>query len=97
MGNIEASIQIDMREEAGCSVKTRGRLEETVAALTVGAVKIFKAAEKQFGREIADQMLATFLWLLLEHLNAMLDICPESAAAEKSDEEEKGGEIQWIT
>lgn len=36
MGNIEASIQIDMREEAGCSVKTRGRLEETVAALTVG-------------------------------------------------------------
>ena len=96
MGNIEASIQIDMREEAGCSVKTRGRLEETVAALTVGAVKIFKAAEKQFGREIADQMLATFLRLLLDHLNAMPDICPESAA-EKSDEEEKGGEIQWIT
>ena len=28
MGNIEASIQIDMREEAGCSVKTRGRWEE---------------------------------------------------------------------
>lgn len=97
MGNTEASIQIDMREEAGCSVKTRGRLEETVAALTVGAVKIFKAAEKQFGREIADQMLATFLWLLLEHLNAMLDICPEMAATEEAGEEEKGSEIQWIT
>lgn len=92
MGNIEASIQIDMREEAGCSVKTRGRSEETVAALTVGAVKIFKAAEKQFGRGLTDQMLATFFRLLLASLNAMLDICPEMAATEGTGEEEKTNE-----
>lgn len=96
MENNDVSIHIDAREEAGFTVKTDGSAEEVLAAL-VGAVEIFKAVEKQFGRDLADQMLATFLRLLLDHLNAMPDICPESAAAEKSDEEEKGGEIQWIT
>lgn len=96
MENNDVSIQIDAREEASFTVKTNGRAEEVLAAL-VGVVEIFKAVEKQFGRDLADQMLATFLRLLLDHLNAMPDICPESAAAEKSDEEEKGSEIQWIT
>ncbi len=96
MENNDVSIHIDAREEAGFTVKTDGSAEEVLAAL-VGAVEIFKAVEKQFGRDLADQMLATFLRLLLDHLNAMPDICPESAAAEKSDEEEKGSEIQWIT
>lgn len=96
MENNDVSIQIDAREEAGFAVKTDGSAEEVLAAL-VGVVEIFKAVEKQFGRDLAGQMLATFLRLLLDHLNAMPDICPESAAAEKSDEEEKGGEIQWIT
>lgn len=96
MENNDVSIQIDAREEAGFAVKTDGSAEEVLAAL-VGAVEIFKAVEKQFGRESVAPMLATFLRLLLDHLNAMLDICPESAAAEKSDEEEKGSEIQWIT
>ena len=95
--NNDVSIQINAREGAGFTVKTNGETEEVIAALTVGAVGIFNAAEKQFGRDLADQMLATFLRLLLDHLNAMPDICPESAAAEKSDEEEKGSEIQWIT
>lgn len=96
MENNDVSIHIDAREEAGFTVKTDGSAEEVLAAL-VGAVEIFKAVEKQFGRDLADQMLATFLRLLLDHLNAMPDICLESAAAEKSDEEEKGSEIQWIT
>lgn len=96
MENNDVSIHINAREEAGFTVKTDGSAEEVLAAL-VGAVEIFKAVEKQFGRDLADQMLATFLRLLLDHLNAMPDICPESAAAEKSDEEEKGSEIQWIT
>lgn len=96
MENNDVSIHIDAREEAGFTVKTNGSAEEILAAL-VGAVEIVKAVEKQFGRDLADQMLATFLRLLLDHLNAMPDICPESAAAEKSDEEEKGSEIQWIT
>lgn len=96
MENNDVSIHIDAREEAGFTVKTDGSAEEVLAAL-VGAVEIFKAVEKQFGRDLADQMLATFLRLPLDHLNAMPDICPESAAAEKSDEEEKGSEIQWIT
>lgn len=96
MENNDVSIHIDAREEAGFTVKTDGSAEEVLAAL-VGAVEIFKAVEKQFGRDLADQMLATFLRLLLDRLNAMPDICPESAAAEKSDEEEKGSEIQWIT
>ena len=96
MENNDVSIHIDAREEAGFAVKTDGSAEEILAAL-VGVVEIFKAVEKQFGRGLTDQMLATFLRLLLDHLNAMPDICPESAAAEKSDEEEKGSEIQWIT
>lgn len=96
MENNDVSIHIDAREEAGFAVKTDGSAEEVLAAL-VGAVEIIKAVEKQFGRDLAGQMLATFLRLLLDHLNAMPDICPGSAAAEKSDEEEKGGEIQWIT
>lgn len=97
MENNDVSIQIGAREGAGFTVKTNGSAEEVIAALTVGAVEIFNAAEKQFGRGLTDQMLATFLRLLLIGLNAMPDICPESAAAEKSDEEEKGSEIQWIT
>ena len=96
MDHSDVSIQISMREEAGFAVKTDGSAEEVLAAL-VGAVEIIKAVEKQFGRDLAGQMLATFLRLLLDHLNAMPDICPESAAAEKSGEEEKGSEIQWIT
>lgn len=96
--NNDVSIQINAREGAGFAVKTDGSAEEVIAALTIGAVEIFNSAEKQFGRDLAGQMLATFLRLLLDHLNAMPDICPESAAAaEKSDEEEKGSEIQWIT
>lgn len=97
MENNDVSIHIDAREEAGFTVKTNGRAEEVIVALTIGAVEIFNSVEKQFGRDLAGQMLATFLRLLLDHLNAMPDICPESAAAEKSDEEEKGSEIQWIT
>ena len=75
MENNDVSIHIDAREEAGFTVKTDGSAEEVLAAL-VGAVEIFKAVEKQFGRDLADQMLATFLRLLLDHLNAMPDICP---------------------
>ena len=69
MENNDVSIHIDAREEAGFTVKTDGSAEEVLAAL-VGAVEIFKAVEKQFGRDLADQMLATFLRLLLASLNA---------------------------
>lgn len=79
MDHSDVSIQISMREEAGFAVKTDGSAEEVLAAL-VGAVEIFKAVEKQFGRDLADQMLATFLRLLLDHLNAMPDICPNCGA-----------------
>lgn len=87
MENNDVSIHIDAREEAGFTVKTDGSAEEVLAAL-VGAVEIIKAVEKQFGRDLAGQMLATFLRLLLDHLNAMLDICPEMAATEEAGEEE---------
>lgn len=59
--NNDVSIQINAREGAGFTVKTNGETEEVIAALTVGAVGIFNAAEKQFGRGLAGQMLATFL------------------------------------
>lgn len=68
MGNIEASIQIDMREEAGFAVKTDGSAEEVLAAL-VGVVEIFKAVEKQFGRESVAPMLATFFEVLSDYLS----------------------------
>lgn len=68
--NNDVSIQINAREGAGFTVKTNGETEEVIAALTVGAVEIFNAAEKQFGRGLAGQMLATFLRLLLASLNA---------------------------
>lgn len=79
MENNDVPIHIGAREEAGFTVKTDGSAEEVLAAL-VGAVEIFKAVKKQFGRDLAGQMLATFLRLLLDHLNAMPDICPNCGA-----------------
>lgn len=68
MDHSDVSIQISMREEAGFAVKTDGSAEEVLAAL-VGAVEIFKAVEKQFGRESVAPMLATFFEMLSDYLS----------------------------
>lgn len=68
MENNDVSIQIDAREEAGFAVKTDGSAEEVLAAL-VGVVEIFKAVEKQFGRESVAPMLATFFEMLSDYLS----------------------------
>ena len=95
MGNNDVSIQIDAREEAGFTVKTNGSAEEVIAALTVGAVEIFKdniAFAKKF---IQDALVETGVlrndgWSEIEGFTDNFALDPKNPRVEVTIEEMEG-------